>query len=281
MDSEQLRLAVVADLQDSPSFTEPRANRLLRLRKLDAEGVASVVARAAAPLELSFSYSAPRAFLCSDEAIWWLKSKAQQGLVAEVVAGRLAKLAGAGPGASPVLVGAEALAGQLGLNRFRGHVVGIEHRPGVISSKKLADFLSGHSIGLPIDVASRAIVIAFQTWLNVEDAQVLVNTLTGQVETHDHGETFRELKKGPPSRIVVARIPGVADHAGLSRPELELAVRRIEAITPDEILWAVSGIPDEPGWGGGFERRLAIAEWLIKRQARLREVLTGWGALPS
>jgi hypothetical protein len=281
MDHEQLKLAVVADLRDSPRFTEPKAARLLGLRKLDAGGLGTLSAQAPAPMDVSLTYSARRAFLCSDGAVWWLKAKAQQGLLVEVIAGRLAKHVGAGPGASPILVGADAIAGQLGLVRFRGHVAGIEHRPGVESSKKLAKLMSSPSLALPIDPSSRAVVIAFQTWLDVSDPQVLVNTFSGEVETHDHGETFGELKKGPPSRIVIARIPGVADHVGLGREELESAVRRIEALAEADILWAVACIPDEPGWRAPFDRRLAIAEWLIKRQARLREVLIGWGALPS
>ncbi len=281
MDHEQLKLAVVADLRDSPRLSEPKAVRLLGLRRLDAGGVSAVTARAPAPIGFGLSYSAPRAFLCSDEAIWWLKHKAQQGLAVEVIAGRLAKIVGAGPGASPVLVGADVIAGQLGLIRFRGHVAGIEHRSGVESSKKLAALVTGRSIALPIDASSRAVVIAFQTWLDVSDAQVLVNMENGIVETYDHGETFGELKKGPPSRIVIARIPGVPDHVGLGRTELETAVRRIEALSEAEILWAVAGIPDEIGWAASFDRRLAIAEWLIRRQARLRGVLMGWGALPS
>jgi hypothetical protein len=281
MDHEQLKLAVVADLRDSPRFTEPRAARLLGLRKLDAVAINPLVARAPAPMDVSLTYSVPYAFVCSDNAVWWLKPKAQQGLCVEVIAGRLAKLVGAGPGASPILVGADAIAGQLGLIRFRGNVAGIEHRPGVESSKKLAKMMAGSNDALPVDASSRALVIAFQTWLDVSDPQVLVNMLTGEVETHDHGETFAELKKGPPARIVIARIPGVADHVGLGRAELEAAVRRIEALTESDILWAVACIPDEPGWRATFDRRLAIAEWLIKRQSRLREVLIGWGALPS
>ena len=160
-------------------------------------------------------------------------------------------------------------------------MAGIEHRPGVESSKKLARLVTGHSVSIPIDPTSRALAIAFQTWLDVSDAQVFVNTLTGEVETYDHGETFGELRKGPPTRIVIARIPGVSDHVGLERQELDAAIRRIEALSANEILSAVAGIPDEPGWRATFDRRLAIAEWLIKRQARLREVLMGWGALPS
>jgi hypothetical protein len=281
VDHEQLRLAVAADLSEELRFTEPRAARLLRLRRLDAAGIDALTARAPAPMDSAPTYSVPRAFLCSDGGVWWLKSKAQQGLAVEVVAGRLAKLVGAGPGASPVYVGSDAIAGQLGLLRFEGHVAGIEHRPGVESSKRLARLMGGGGIAMPVNGFSRALVVTFQTWLHVADPQVLINILTGEVETYDHGDTFGQLLKGPPSAVVIARIPGVADHFGLGRAELDAAVRRVEALTELEILWAVSGLPDRPGWRASFARRLAIAEWLIRRQGRLREVLMGWGVRPS
>lgn len=280
MDHEQLRLAVAADLSEAP-FAEPRAARLLGLRRLDAAGIDALTARSPAPMDSALTYSVPRAFLCTDGGVWWLKSKAQQGIAVEVIAGRLAKLVGAGPGACPVYVGSDAIAGQLGLLRFEGHVAGIEHRPGVESSKRLARLVGGGGIPVPVNGSSRAIVVAFQTWLNVDDPQVLINILTGDVETHDHGDTFGQLLKGPPSAVVIAKIPGVPDHFGLGRAELDMAIRRIETLTELDILWAVSGLPDGPGWRASFARRLAIAEWLIRRQRRLREVLMGWGVRPS
>jgi hypothetical protein len=281
VDHEQLRLAESVDLRDSPQFDEPRAARLLALRRLDAEHGAAVTAKAPAQFDLQFTYSGPRAFLCSDEKIRWLKHRAQQGLAAEVIAGRLANSVGAGPGCSPVFVGNEAIAGELGLLRFRGHVAGVEHRPGVESSKRLINLMGNGGFTLPVNQPSRAVVVAFQTWLDVSDPQVLINTLTGDIETHDHGDTFGELKKGPPSRVVIARLPGVPERPSFARQELEDAVRRIETLAETEILAAVAGIPNEPGWQATFARRLAIAEWLIKRQRRLREVLLGWGMLAS
>jgi hypothetical protein len=63
MDHEQLKLAVVADLRDSPRFTEPKAARLLGLRKLDAGGLGSLSAQAAALLVLSPHFQLPVAEL--------------------------------------------------------------------------------------------------------------------------------------------------------------------------------------------------------------------------
>ncbi len=44
---------------------------------------------------------------------------------------------------------------------------------------------------------------------------------------------------------------------------------RIEALSEQDILAAVSRIPDGDGWLSLFDRRLAIANWLIKRQSVL------------
>ena len=281
VDHEQLRLAALADLRDSPHFDDPRAARHFQLRRLDAAGVNAVIARAPAPHDLQLTYSGPRAFLCSDGTIRWLKHKAQQGLLVEVIGGRLANAVAAGPSCCPVLVTSEAIAGELGLVRFRGHVAGVDHRPGAESSKRLIRLLGAAGTSLPIDSPSRAVAAAFQTWLDVSDPQVLINTLTGTVESFDHGDTFGELRKGPPSRVVIAKLPGSPSRLGFTYAELDMAVRRIEALTDLEILEAVAGVPDEPGWQASFARRLAIAEWLIKRKGRLREVLLGWGFLSS
>lgn len=54
------------------------------------------------------------------------------------------------------------------------------------------------------------------------------------------------------------------------------AVEKIEAIPAETILTMVAGVPDEPGWRLGIEARLRVAEWLMKRQPRLREVMDGW-----
>jgi hypothetical protein len=280
-DHEQLRLAAAADVRDSLQFDDPRAARHFQLRRLDSTSATPVVAKAAAPFALQFTYSGPRPFLCSDNIVRWLKPRAQQGLAAEVIAGRLASSVGAGPNCHPVFVGIDAIAGELGLARFRGHVAGVEHRPGVESSKNLLRLIGSASTSLPIDPLSRAVVAAFQTWLDVSDAQVLVNLETGCVETCDHGDTFGELRKGPPSRVVIAKLPGTPSRASFTRAELDNAVRRIELLTDFEILSAVASMPDEPGWQASFARRLAIAEWLIKRRGRLREVLLGWGYLSS
>jgi hypothetical protein len=63
------------------------------LLRLDAQGVEQLLALAYAGPPRAGSHSTPHAFVCSDGKTYWVKRSAQQGLVAELVAGRVAALA--------------------------------------------------------------------------------------------------------------------------------------------------------------------------------------------
>ncbi len=80
-----------------------------QLDQLDARGVDSLVALARSREPRSGSHASPHPFICSDGRTYWVKRNAQQGLVAELVAGRVAELAHAGPPARIIEVPRAAL----------------------------------------------------------------------------------------------------------------------------------------------------------------------------
>ncbi len=85
-----------------------------------------------------------------------------------------------------------------------------------------------------------------------------------------------ELLNGPPTRVVITPIPGIPDNYGLRAEPMDRALAKIEALSENDILSAVSHIPDGDGWMSLFDRWLAIASWLIRRQSVLREVMGQW-----
>jgi hypothetical protein len=72
------------------------------LSALDARGYTVLDALAHGGLGRT-THAAPNTFVCSDGKTYWVKGRAQQGLVAELIAGRLADKVGAGPSARVIL----------------------------------------------------------------------------------------------------------------------------------------------------------------------------------
>jgi len=245
-----------------------------RLSSLDARGYAVLEALASAGLTRAASHARPNAFICVDGKTYWAKGQAQQGLVAELVAGRLASKLNAGPLARVIRLTEGVASGD---PHLEGVVVGIEDLPNTINSKDLQPFLAGGQFDPGIvNPSSRARVIAFQTWLGVVDAQVLVSMTDGSIWTIDHGDAFAATATQTDPSIVIAPIPGVPDTVGKEVTYVEEAVRRIELISDNDLLIAVAGIPAGDPWRSPVDRRVEIAQWLAHRRGRIREVMGRW-----
>src|SRR5690242_15551701 len=78
------------------------------------------------------TYSKPCTFICIDGKTYWVKDNVQQGLVAELIAGRLAAKLGAGPTSKIIRVTPEALPDGGADGRFIDLVVGSEDIPGTV-----------------------------------------------------------------------------------------------------------------------------------------------------
>jgi hypothetical protein len=195
----------------------------------------------------------------------------------EFVVGQLAAMVGAGPKAEVVTVSASALPVDGSLARFQGVGVGSIDIPEAMNFSELRE-LVGHDAfnGSFVNAASRARVVVFQTWVNATDEQVVVRLDDGMVFSIDHGDCFRTLEPGAPTRIVVAEIPGISGDVGREWKHMMPAVEAIQALSDEDILGVVAGLRDEANWQAPFERRLAVARWLIKRRDRLGEELVKW-----
>jgi hypothetical protein len=217
--------------------------------------------------------SASNNYICVDGRTYWVKSTAQQGLVAELVAGRLAARTGAGPLARIVRVPVEAG----GPPHLVGVGVGIQDEPSTENARQLQGVLaSGLFNPASIDARSRALVVAFQTWLGLADAQVLINLRDGRVRSIDHGDCFSNTAAAGPPPLVIVDIPGVDRSIGRDRFAIEAAVSAIEGTSDRDLTDAVAGIPAGEPWRGPASRRLEIANWLSVRRSLIREVMEEW-----
>lgn len=226
----------------------------------------------------SSSHARPGAYVCVDGKTYWLKAKAQQGLVAELITGRLAATVGAGPSARIVRLTEAALDPNQPEEHLLGVVMGSEDRPGTVNARDLAALHAAGTVqpGL-IDPGTRALVVAFQTWLGLGDVQVLVGMTDGRVFSVDHGECFGNITY--PAAVptpVITGIPGVQPELGREATHILPALAKIEAVTDDEILKAVTQIPSGEAWRSPSDRRLAIGRWVAERRSTLRGVLESW-----
>lgn len=270
------RITEVNGLSRLPLAADNRGQRMFALRLLDATPVTFLNALALGTHAASTS-TGPRTFICDDREEYWVKRRAPSGLLAELAAGRLAEKLGAGPHVAAVRVPWEALPRNHSLSEFAGTWAGVQHVPAGISARDVGVLLGTKRLEVAsLDEDSRALAIAFQTWLNDEDSQVLIDLQSGHVFSIDHGLCFRELLKGPPTRVVITPIPGIPDSFGLRAEPMDNALARIEALSEQDILAAMSRVPDGDGWLSLLDRRLAIANWLISRQSALREVMRQW-----
>jgi len=225
----------------------------------------------------SSTFSQTCTFVCVDSRTYWVKASAQQGLVAELIAGRLAAQVGAGPAARIIRVPPESMPADGSASHLMGLVVGSEDERNTVNVRDLQPLLgSGQFNPGLVDAGSRALVVAFQTWVGVDDTQVLINMKTGQVRSIDHGACFSSTGQLSPPTVIALAIPGVADGVGRDQASIENAVARIEAVTDRHLIEAVTRIPVGEPWRGPSDRRLEIANWLTYRRDKLREVMATW-----
>jgi hypothetical protein len=248
------------------------------LLRLDARGPENLLALAYDRPPPAGSHANPHAFVCSDGKTYWVKRTAQQGLVAELIAGRVAALAGAGPVARVVEVPRAALPASGVANHLEGTGVGTLDRRGAENARHLQQFLppQGQFDVASVDAASRAMVIAFQSWIGAGDSQVLIDLATGEVLSIDHGECFGSAATLSDPTPIVTDIPGVSSDHGRTARLIDRAVKTIEAVTDGQLLEAVACVPDVPDWRADADRRLTIAAWLAHRRDRLRGVMQSW-----
>jgi len=233
---------------------------------------------ATAGLTPSASHSRPNALVGIDGKTYWAKGNVQQGLVAELIAGRLAAHVGAGPAAQIIRVTPEILPGDGSCNHLLGVVVGSADQHGMVNARDLAPLLAGGTFDPgAIDPSYRARVVAFHTWLGVGDAQVLVSMTDGKVMSIDHGECFGNVPDPADAPgVITVDIPGVDVNVGRESKHVLPAVDRIEAVPEEDILRAVACIPAGAEWRSPSDRRLAIGRWLCQRKGMLRGVMTAW-----
>lgn len=222
------------------------------------------------------SNASPHAFVCMDGRTYWVKRTAQRGLAAELIAGRLGVRLGAAPDARIVRVGDEvALPGDGSANHLRGLGVGIRDQSAMENLRHLGHVLpQGQLDPAKIDVLSRARVLSFQTWLGVQDTQILVDLRNGKLLSIDHGEWGGDLSPGADPSLTST--PGVPDNALKAARPVEDALRRIRTVTDEHLLDAVARMPIGAEWNAARAHRLEIARWLRWRRDRLPGVIRAW-----
>jgi hypothetical protein len=255
------------------------------LAALDGEGYTSLEAlHAVAAGSPTLSEAVP--FICIDGKTYWVKANSQYGLASELIAGRLAARARAGPATRIIHVSPQAA---LSAPHLAGLVVGSEDVPNAINARDLRATGTTVKPG-QLDRVSLARVHVFQTWIGVQDEQCLVRLSDGLVVSLDYGAAFSDTSMLSDPNVVLV------DIAGLEMPErkntavIYRAVTEIEGVSDGELIEAVSrmpagesqregsrGRPPQPElWSAARARRLDIARWLAYRRGRLREVMETW-----
>ena len=218
------------------------------LAELDAEGYTTLLAIAygRAPKQGSLAY--PHAFVCNDGATYWVKRfqhatfqsgatdlppGAQEGLVAELVAGRLGSSLDAA-GSAVVVEVPNALRRPDGSTaHLEGVGVGISDQSGMENLRYLADQVPGGTLDPErLDEPSVARVIAFQSWLGADDTQIMVDLRNGRVFSVDHG-SYRAFSSPDPAPVVAPGLPP----GFLLREHLMRTGRR-----DDELLFGPTGL---------------------------------------
>jgi hypothetical protein len=253
---------------------------LVLLTSLDARGYEVREALSREGRASPTTHSKAHTFICVDGKTYWVKGTAQQGLVAELICGRLAARVGAGPLARVIRVTPEALPAGGAADHLLGVVVGSEDEQNVMNGRDLdqltpEDFQAKFDANL-VDPKARALVVAFQSWVGVGDVQILVNLKTGKIRSIDHGECFNVTDPAATPTLIVLPIKGVPQDLGSDSESVDAAATQIEAVTDQQILDAVSGIPLGEPWKSPAARRLAIATWLAARRPLVREVMKAW-----
>jgi hypothetical protein len=250
---------------------------------VEADELARLDAQAAPPVRaLNYdrpppggSLATPHAFVCSDGRTYWLKRSAQDGLIAELAAGRIGAQVGAAPNANPVDLPSHALPVSGVANHLLGLCVGIADEPGMENFKDIAATVAGGQLDESrLDPAAVARVIAFQTWVGADDTQILVELRSGKLLSIDHGQLKALNALNTPPQIVIAT--GIAGTVGREPRFMRPAVERIEQVTDEDLLRAVARAPNDAQWNAPPDRRLALAQSLRLRRDALRETLKQW-----
>jgi hypothetical protein len=220
------------------------------------------------------SHASPHAFVCVGGGVYWIKRSAQQGLLAELVAGRLGVIVGAAPDARIVRVTAESAPSDGSASHLIGIGVGSRDQPGMENLRELEKAAGFRLDPTKLDVASRVRVLAFQTWLGVSDTQILVDMRNGRLMSIDHGDWCPD----PSTRATptVISTPSVPDDFGRVKKHVDPAIAKISSVTDRQILGAVACVPTGSDWRAERSRRLEIARWLAFRRDRLPEVMRRW-----
>lgn len=248
-----------------------------KLHALDARGYVVLEALTHVKEPPGATHARPHAFLCIDGKTYWVKATAQQGLVAELMMGRLGDLVDAAPIARVIRVTPEALPAGGRAEHLTGVVVGLEDKPGSVNVRELQPYLQNAEFAMEqLDHRSLARVTAFQTWTGVGDTQVLIELKTGRVWSIDHGEALGQTGTNQPPSLIPPPIPGVTLDAGSHGDALLEGVDRIEQISDAQLLDAVAGVPVGDPWRSPVERRFQTAKWLADRRDALRGVIEQW-----
>ncbi len=248
-----------------------------RLAVIDAQGYRIIEAISVAQSPPVNSLSNPHSFNCLDANEYWAKSRAQDSLESELIAGRLAVLLGIGPVTEVIHVPRELTQNHPTASHLFGIIVGIRNVPGCINVKNIAQIAPGLQLtAANVDSATRARAVAFHTWLGLEDPQILLDLGNGKVTSIDHGGCFRDVGNQADPALIVIDIPGVARNHGCEAGCVKEAVERIESTDDTDIMNAIARIPNEPNWNADPNRRLAIGRWLSRRRPLVREVMRQW-----
>jgi hypothetical protein len=255
------------------------------LESLDQQGYSPLLAVAYDRGPKNPSYAYPHAFVCSDGRTYWVKRfrygsqpgaadpGAQEGLVAELVAGRLGAALSAAAAAQIIEVPSTVLRPDGSTGHLEGIGIGSADQSGMENLRYLGQQVpTGVLDPARLDDRSVARVIAFQSWIGADDTQVMVDLRTGHVLSVDHG-AYRAFSSSDPQPVIAPGIPpGFAQSAAVIEPEID----RIEALGDEEILRATSRMPDGTEWRADSGRRFALAESLALRRDRLRHALGQW-----
>jgi hypothetical protein len=247
-----------------------------RLERLDSRGYVVLDAIKYDRPPPAGSHASPHAFICIDGNTYWVKRNAQQGLAAELIAGRVGVRAGAAPPTRIVRVGDEVpLPADGSADHLRGIGVGMRDQPGMENLRHLGHVLPGGQLDpAKIDIPSRARVLALQTWLGVQDTQILVDLRDGKLMSIDHGEWGADLSTGTDPALMPT--PGVPADFGRVARHVEDALRRIRNVTDEHLLDDVARMPAGADWNAERTRRLEVARWLGWRRDRLPGVIRAW-----
>jgi hypothetical protein len=244
------------------------------LRLAHAAGVPVVEAAAYLGSAGYRTYAGPQRFAGRDGITYRVKYRAQEGHGAEFIANRIGSSLGIAPSTSVISVSPAALPRDRQLSHLEGLQLGSAELEQVFNH----DELIAYGVQLEpsmVEWDSWALVVCFQTWLYVRDPQAVIRMTDGKCFSVDHGNCFGELPKGPPSAIVVPALNGVSG-VQFDSGAVDRAVSAIEAIPEQAIIAMVAGVPDAIGWRMSIAREFGIAQFLLNRQSRLREVMVPW-----